>query len=345
MNIELLESLSNQFGPSGFESSVTGIIKGNVSQLSRDLKIDALGNLIMRIGDEGPRVLLSAHVDEVGVIITHVDQRGFIRVAPLGGIDPWVMIGQELVFRTRRGELIRGVVGIDPPHLRREKPPNRFEELYVDAGFTSREEASKAGVVPGIPGTFSTVMVHSGDVIMGKALDDRLGAYALIEMARRIRSSNATFFFAWNTQEEVGLRGIQAVINGINPELAIVVETTVAADVPSNPEEQWITRLGGGAAIRAMDRSMITNPTLLEKATAILESKGVKYQLQVNPYGGTDAGAIHVHGTGVPTLVISTPARYIHAPRSIALMSDVDAVISSLSLLLENINYLVSPLY
>lgn len=345
MDKELLASLSNQFGPSGFESSVTSIIRDSVSQLSRDVKIDALGNLIMRIGDKGPRVLVSAHVDEVGVIVTHVDQRGFIRVAPLGGIDPWVMIEQELTFKTRRGELIRGIVGIDPPHLRRDKPPSRFEELYIDAGFSSRDEANKAGVIPGIPGTFSTSLTYSGNAIIGKALDDRLGAYALIEAARRISGSEAMFFFAWNTQEEVGLRGIQAVVNGVNPELAIVVETTVAADVPSNPEEQWITRLGGGAAIRAMDRSIIANPILLEKTTVLLESKGIKYQLQVNPYGGTDAGAIHVHGTGVPTLVISTPARYIHTPRSIALMSDVDAVISTLSLLLDNINYLISPLY
>ncbi len=341
MDFDLLKALSDEFGPSGFEDGVRKIVS---SRVEGSLTVDAMGNLIGQVGESGPRVLISAHMDEVGFIVSHVDQRGFLRIAPLGGLDAWTMLGQEVMLRSRRGELVRGVVGVDPPHLRRERPPSKFEELYVDAGFPSREEAARAGVMPGTPGTFLTSLAVSGRTVMGKALDDRVGTYALIEAMRRARGVNASLFFAWNTQEEVGLRGIQAVVNRVNPDLAIVVETTTAADVPGNPEEQWITTLCGGAAVRAMDRSMITNPALLSKSLEALEARGVKHQVQVNPYGGTDAGAVHVHGSGVPTLVISTPARYIHSPRSVACIDDIEQVVNALTVILSSVDALMDSI-
>ncbi|GGP19601.1 peptidase M42 [Thermocladium modestius] len=340
MDLGLLKALSDEFGPSGFEDRVRKIISANINGSI----IDAMGNLIGQVGESGPRVLISAHMDEVGFMVTHVDQRGFLRIAPLGGLDAWTMLGQEVMLRNKEGELVRGVVGVDPPHLRRDRPPSKFEELYVDAGFSSREDAARAGVMPGTPGTFSASLVALGNAVMGKALDDRVGAYALIEAMRRTRDSNASLFFAWNTQEEVGLRGIQAVVNRVNPDLAIVVETTTAADVPGNPEEQWITALCGGAAVRAMDRSMITNPVLLSKSLEALEARRVKYQVQVNPYGGTDAGAVHIHGTGVPTLVISTPARYIHSPRSVACIDDIEQVVNALMAVLSSVDTLMDSI-
>ncbi|WP_069806797.1 M42 family metallopeptidase [Vulcanisaeta thermophila] len=342
MSLELLSRLSNEVGPSGFEDRVVKTVLNEVRDYADEVRIDNMNNLIVRVGNGPYRVLVSAHIDEVGVMISHIDSRGFIKVIPIGGLDVWTLLNKELVFMGKNGDVV-GTVGVDPPHLRREKPPSSFDEIYVDAGFTSADEAYRSGLAPGVPGTFNSLFRHRGSVIMGKALDDRVGCYVLIQVLRDVRNKvggDYSVYFAWNTQEELGLRGINAVVNYVNPNLAFVVETTVAADVPNNPEHQWITRVGGGVAIRAADRSMITNPRLLSKALELASSRGVKYQVQVNPYGGTDAGVIHVHGTGVPTLVLSTPARYIHEPTSVASLDDVEQVRRLLLELLLNLDYL-----
>lgn len=338
-----MSKLSTEIGPSGFEERVRRFIRSQVSDYADEVKIDNMGNLIVRLGNGPLRVLISAHMDEVGVMISHIDQRGFLRIVPIGGLDPWAILDKELVFMGKNGDVF-GVVGIDPPHLRREKPPTKFEELYVDAGFNSRDEALRLGIIPGVAGTFAGSFRQRGSIIIGKAFDDRVGCLTLIDVLRNIRNEvNGDFslYFAWNTQEEVGLRGINAVVNYVNPQLAFVVETTVAADVPTTNEEFWITSIGGGVALRAFDRSMITNPRLLSVALELAESKGIKYQVQVNPYGGTDAGAIHVHSVGVPTLVLSTPARYIHSPVSVVNLNDVEQVRTLLSELLLNVDFIV----
>ncbi|WP_243678209.1 M28 family peptidase [Vulcanisaeta distributa] len=320
MDIDILGRLSTEVGPSGFEDRVRRIIRGFVGDYVDEVIIDNMGNLIARVGNGPFKVLISAHMDEVGVMVSHIDQRGFLRIIPIGGLDPWTLLDKELVFMGRNGDIV-GVVGVDPPHLRKEKPPSRFEELYVDAGFSSRDEAFKSGVMPGTPGTFiGNFRQRGGSVAIGKAFDNRVGCTVLIDTLRDIRnkvSGDVSLYFSWNTQEEVGLRGINAVVHQVNPHMAFIVETTVAADVPTSSEDVWITRIGGGAALRAYDRSMIANPRLLSVAIELAENSNIRYQVQVNPYGGTDAGVVHTYGTGVPSLVISTPPRgiYTHQPR------------------------------
>ncbi len=337
MNTASLSKLTLEIGPSGFEDRVIRIIISMIRDHVDEVNIDNMGNLIARIGNGPFKLMISAHADEVGVMVSHIDQRGFIKVIPIGGIDPWVMIEQEVVFMGRNGD-VYGTVGVDPPHLRRERPPSRFEELYVDAGFTSSDEAYKSGIMPGVAGTFAGSFRERGSMIISKALDNRVGCSVLVDLAEeanRIVTGDLSLYLVWNTQEEVGLRGINAAVNAINPNMAIVVETTVAADVPANPESEWITRIGNGAAIRALDRSMITNPRLLSAVLELASSSGVKYQVQVNPYGGTDAGAVHVHGTGVPTVVVSTPARYIHTPHSVVNLNDVEQVKALINLMVK----------
>lgn len=337
-----MSKLSTEIGPSGFEDRVRRVIRSIVSNYVDEVKVDNLGNLIARVGNGPFRVLISAHMDEVGVMVSHIDQRGFLRIIPIGGLDPWTLLDRELVLMGRNGDVV-GVVGIDPPHLRREKPPSRFEELYVDAGFSSRDEALKNGVMPGTPGTFVGSFRQRGYIAIGKAFDNRVGCTVLIDVLRDVRSKvsgDASLYFAWNTQEEVGLRGINAVVNQVNPHIAFIVETTVAADVPTSGEDVWITRIGGGAAIRAFDKSMIANPRLLSTAIELAEGNNVRYQVQVNPYGGTDAGAIHTYGAGVPSLVISTPARYIHTPASLISLDDLRQVEDLLKALLLNLDFI-----
>ena len=335
-----MSRLSTEIGPSGFEDRVRRLIRGLVSDYADEIKTDNMGNLIARVGDGPFKVLISAHMDEVGVMVSHIDQRGFLRIIPIGGLDPWTLLDKELVFMGKNGDVV-GVVGIDPPHLRKEKPPSRFEELYVDAGFSSKDEALKNGIMPGTPGTFAGSFRQRGSVVIGKAFDNRVGCTVLIDTLRDIRNKvggDVSLYFAWNTQEEVGLRGINAVVHQVNPHLAFIVETTVAADVPTSSEDVWVTRIGGGAALRAYDRSMITNPRLLSVAIEIAEGSNIKYQVQVNPYGGTDAGIIHTYGVGVPSLVISTPARYIHSPASLVSTEDLRQVEDLLKTLLLSLD-------
>lgn len=342
MDTQTLSRLILEPGPPGFEDRVRRLILKMIRDRVDDVKIDNMGNLIARIGNGPFKIMVSAHMDEVGFMVSHVDSRGFIKVVPLGGIDPWTMIGQEVVLMGSNGD-INGVVGVDPPHLRREKPPTRFEELYVDAGFTSMDDALRNGVKPGTVGTFAGSFRERGGVVIGKALDNRIGCSILLDAVNELRgviTGDASLYLVWNTQEEVGLRGINTAVNAVNPDMAIVIETTVAADVPTNPESEWITRIGGGVAIRAFDRSMITNPRLLSAVLELASSGNVKYQVQVNPYGGTDAGAIHIHGVGVPTIVLSTPARYIHTPHSVVNMSDAEQVKSLVSLIIREHEYL-----
>ncbi|WP_054857991.1 M42 family metallopeptidase [Vulcanisaeta sp. JCM 16159] len=344
MDIDILGRLSMEIGPSGFEDRVRRVIRGFISDYVDDIMIDNMGNLIARVGNGPFKVLISAHMDEVGVMVSHIDQRGFLRIIPIGGLDPWTLLDKELAFMGRSGDIV-GVVGVDPPHLRKEKPPSRFEELYVDAGFSSKDEALKNGIMPGTPGTFIGNFRQRGSVAIGKAFDNRVGCTVLIDTLRDIRnkvSGDVSLYFSWNTQEEVGLRGINAVVHQVNPHMAFIVETTVAADVPTSSEDVWITRIGGGAALRAYDRSMIANPRLLSAAIELAESNNVKYQVQVNPYGGTDAGIVHTYGTGVPSLVISTPARYIHSPASLINVEDLRQVENLLRTLLLNLDLIRS---
>ena len=338
-----MERLVKEPGPSGFEDRVINVVKSLIDGFVDDVKVDRLGNLVARIGNGGFKILISAHVDEVGLMVTHIDQRGFARVTPIGGVSPQSIVGSPIVFLTERGELM-GVVGVDPPHLRNIRQIGGFEDLYIDLGFSTREEAIKAGLSVGTPGVFQPLFLTNGQSIIGKALDNRVGCAVLVELARSIRREfpdllkNYTLYLAWNTQEEVGLRGINAVVNETNPHLAIVVETTLALDTPANSEDRWITSIGGGVAVRAMDRSMITNPRVLSRVLKILDSGNVKYQVQVNPYGGTDAGVIHTYGLGVYTVVLSTPARYIHTPHSVASLRDVEEVEKALRAILSNLD-------
>ncbi len=323
-------------GPPGFEDRVREFLK---SQLDKgEVFIDNLGNLIVKLGNGPFRVMLCAHMDEVGLMISHIDQRGFARVIPLGDIDPKIMLGEEVVFLTEEGG-VSGVVSTVSPHLGGPKTPKRFSELIVDFGFKSRDEAFKHGIRPGTPGVFAPRFISRGEVIMGKAFDDRLGCVALLEAFKSTNSINdeVTLFFVWTTQEEAGLRGVRTALNYVNPHFAIVVETTIANDISGVPEELWITRIDGGAAIRLYDRSLIANRNVVDKAVEIAERHGIKYQFQINPYGATDAGPIHLHRLGVPTLVVSIPARYIHSPLSIASLSDMSEAIRLLKALIGEV--------
>ncbi len=328
--MEVLKSLATAYGPPAWEREVASRIEEMLAPISSERWRDNLGNLFFRIGGgKGPRVMMAAHMDEVAMIVRHVDESGFLHIAPLGGLDPRVLMGQRVVVHG--SSPVEGCIGVKPPHVmtpEEMKTAPGVKDLYVDVGASSRSEAEAMGIRVGSYVTFPPAFSVTGNRVLSKALDDRAGCAAEVAIAREVlRSSEEVDLYAvFTVQEELGLRGAAVIVEQVEPDLAVVLECTVAADVPGVPPQDHVTRLGSGAAIRAMDSTMLTNPALVRWLTDLAESQGIPYQVQVMTGGGTDAGRIHIQRRGVPTVVLATPCRYLHSPNLMIDLRDLEAV-------------------
>ncbi|MEM0482343.1 MAG: M42 family metallopeptidase [Nitrososphaerota archaeon] len=327
--LRLLEKLSMSYAPPGGEDAVAEVIRGFLEGYASSMERDVMGNLIVRIGGGGPRVMLAAHMDEVAMMVSWIDEEGYLSFAPLGGLDARVLVGQRVVVHSDRGPL-EGCIGAKPPHITTQEEAKRvpeLRELHIDIGASSREEAEAAGVRVGsyatFPAHFSKLL---GTRVMGKAFDDRVGCVVAALVARAAAEEVGVELHAvFTVQEEVGLRGAATAVNSVNPEYAIVLEGTVAADTPGVPEQSRITRLGRGAALRLMDSSMITNRRFYSLLVRAAERAGVSYQSQIASGSATDAGRIHLHGKGVVTGVVGIPCRYLHSPHLVLDLRDLEA--------------------
>lgn len=324
-----MEKLSMSYAPPGGEDAVAEVIRGFLEGYASSMERDVMGNLIVRIGGGGPRVMLAAHMDEVAMMVSWIDEEGYLSFAPLGGLDARVLVGQRVVVHSDRGPL-EGCIGAKPPHITTQEEAKRvpeLRELHIDIGASSREEAEAAGVRVGsyatFPAHFSKLL---GTRVMGKAFDDRVGCVVAALVARAAAEEVGVELHAvFTVQEEVGLRGAATAVNSVNPEYAIVLEGTVAADTPGVPEQSRITRLGRGAALRLMDSSMITNRRFYSLLVRAAERAGVSYQSQIASGSATDAGRIHLHGKGVVTGVVGIPCRYLHSPHLVLDLRDLEA--------------------
>lgn len=329
---EGLRDLSLAYGPPGSEDEVVGLILDRLGDAAENHWRDGMGNLFVKIrSGKGPRVMLVAHMDEVSMIVKHVDEDGFLHIAPLGWLDTRVLLGQRVVVHGKR--LIEGCIGAKPPHITtqdEQKIVPSFKDLYVDIGASNSEEAASLGVTNGayvtFPSHFSRV---AGTRVLGKSFDDRAGCVSVVAISRLIHEErvDCELYAVFTVQEELGLRGASTIVNQVSPELAVVFECTVAADTPGNPASEYVTRVGKGAAIRVLDSSMLTRRDVVEYLVRQAENNGVPYQLQVMTGSITDAGRIHVQGRGVPTGVISTPCRNLHTPNLILDLRDLECVV------------------
>lgn len=333
-SIELLSRLSNAHGPSGYEDEVRELIRSEVIPFVDEVRTDALGNLIVRrraSRDSAPILLIDAHMDEVGFVVSHIETSGFLRIAPLGGWDERVLPGQRVEIRTSRGEKVLGVIGTTPPHIQQaddKRAPLSIDQLFIDIGAASRDEVTARGVQIGdsaVPAQNFTSL--TSDVVAGKALDDRVGCALLIELlaalAERPRLP-VEVIGLFSTFEELNARGAMVGAYGANPNAALVLEATVAADVPSVPDMRCPTKQGEGPAITIMDRYTHCHPRLVRKLQATAESLGIPFQFKRPIFGGTNAARIHTTRAGVPTATVSVPCRYIHAPTSVMRLSDYE---------------------
>ncbi len=328
-DINLIKNLSEILGPSGFEDRVRSYIKSIIREYADEVFEDIFGNLYARIGEGEPRLMIAAHMDEVGFMVRHITENGFLKVVNLGGINPASALGAEVAVMTPNGD-ITGVIGSIPPHLMRDggKPQVTIKSLFVDVGALSRKEVEEMGIRKGTPITFICKFKRRGNTIIGKAFDDRLGCAALIELIRTIeRPREGSVYIVFTVQEEVGTRGAAVAAYRIHPKVALSIEGTIAADIPGVEPEEAVTFLGKGPSIRIMDAVMIANQKLFNLLIDVAESNNIKYQIQLSPKSGTDAGRIQYAREGVAVSNVSVPTRYSHYPASLVRMEDYEGLV------------------
>ena len=325
---DLIKTLTEAYGPSGSEEAIRDIIRAQVEPLTDELRVDALGNLIaLKRGagePHGKRVMLSAHMDEIGLIISYVDEQGFLRFQPIGGVDATTLAGGRVQFAD-------GSTGVIAAENRQEfKKDPELTRLFIDVGATSRDEAkARLGQAVGFVRPFADL----GQRIVAKALDDRISCAILIEVLRRLEDSLHEVYFVFSVQEEVGLRGAQTCAYGLDPDLGIAVDITVAADTPE--AKKLAMKLGAGPCIKIMDSGMLAHPGVKDAMIRVAEANGIPYQLEVLDRGSTDAAAIQLVRGGVPAGCVSVACRYYHTPSEMVDMGDVENSVKLLLAILK----------
>ncbi len=319
----LLKRLSAAFGPPGQEGEVRDLLRREIGPYVDKIWTDALGNLLAEkkgLEEGAPRVMLTAHMDEVALMITHIEDTGLLRFKTMGGIDQRILVSKPVVVGVKK---VPGVIGSKAIHLVTPEERKRafmLRDLYLDIGASSREEAEKL-VTVGEGAVFNSSFCLLGDNrVRAKALDDRVGCSALVEILQR--QYPVTLIAAFTVQEEVGLRGARVAAFGKDIDLALVLEATMAFDVPDSKPHETVTYLGGGPALTIMDRTLIADPALLASLRKTARERKIPYQLRRTGTGGTDGGAIHLTEDGIPTVVMAVPCRYLHSPASVIELSD-----------------------
>ncbi len=318
---ELLRRLTETYGPSGHEETIRATIRSEIEDLTDEIRIDALGNLIaLKKGSgQGHKVMVTAHMDEIGIIVTHIDEKGFLRFAPIGGVRLLALLGNRAVF----AEGIVGTFGLEKLESP-EKVPG-LDKFYLDVGATSKDSAP-VGV--GDAASFLRSFIDGGDRLVAKAFDDRVGCAVLIQAMRELKESPHDVYFVFTTQEEVGLRGAITSAYGLEPDLALAVDVTGTGDTPE--AHTMAVSLGDGPAVKVKDRGMLAHPAVKELLIKAAEANDIPYQLEILERGTTDAMAMQVSRQGVPAGVISIPCRYIHTPSEMVDYGDVTEAVKLL---------------
>ncbi len=340
--IKLVEELCMTPGISAHEENIAGILERELKDVADEIEIDAMGNFIATkkgSSKKGPKVMLAAHMDEIGLMVRYIDDNGFIRFSTVGGVNDQMLMNQTVVIHSRNGD-VTGVIGSKPPHV--TKPEERkkvvpSDEMFIDIGAKDKEQAEEM-VRIGDPITFKTWFeAFPNNLVMCKALDNRLGCFVMTEVLKRI-DSKATVYGVGTTQEEVGLKGAKVVSYKLNPDMAFALDVTLSGDHPGIKPDEAPVVIGKGPALIVIDasgRGIMTPKCILDLLTNVGDEKDIPYQLEVSDAGTTDGTSIHLTREGIPTGVLSVPTRYIHTTVSVASLDDVE---STIQLITEVIN-------
>ncbi|MGI6449635.1 MAG: M42 family metallopeptidase [Desulfitobacteriia bacterium] len=339
----LLKELCNLPGVSGNETEVRDYILELIKDRVDSFRIDKIGNLLAEskgFASEKPKVILAAHMDEVGLLITDITTDGYLKFQPLGGIDPRILVAKTIYCGNNK---IIGVIGSKAIHL--QKPEERkqaltLDELYIDIGSVSKEDAEQR-VKIGDYVSFTTEFEQiNSELYKAKAFDDRVGCAILIESLAN--KYNCDLIAAFTVQEEVGLRGSQVISNYLDGDLAIVIEATNANDLGETLPENRLVEVGKGPACSLMDSATIYQPELIRKVTKLAADHQIPLQFRKGTAAANDAGNIHRAGQGIPTITLSVPCRYIHSPNSLLSLRDYENCLKLVQAILKNINIFCS---
>jgi endoglucanase len=329
---QLIKKLVETASPSGYESPIRQVIREEVTPLADAVHVDNLGNLVVRKGQTDSQrltIMLAAHMDEIGVIATHVDENGYVRFLPLGGVHPRTCIGG----RVRYMNGVEGVIGIEDQGEAPKMPS--FDQLFIDVGAVS---AKGCPVRVGDMAVFERPFLDLGDRLVAKAMDDRIGVAILVETLRLLSNQNIQIphqlYFVFSTQEEVGTRGATTAAYALNPDIGLAVDVTISNDTPKSA--RMALGLGKGPAIKVRDQFMLADPRIVRWMADSAERAGIPYQMEVLERGGTDARAIQLTRAGVASGCLSIPCRYVHAPSEMVDFGDVQKAVKLLAVMLSN---------
>ncbi len=333
----LLEKLSNANGISGAEGAVAKIIRDEIAPYLDEIKTDRMGNLIaVKKGDDF-KIMLAAHMDEIGLMVQYIDEKGFIRFVGVGGWYNPVLVSQRVILHGEKGD-IPGVLGMKPPHVMEEadrKKPIELANLFIDVGAHSAEEVEAMGITVGTTVTIDRdYQPLAGTVVTGKALDNRVGCAMLIGALKEMESKH-TIYAVFTVQEEVGLKGAKTAAFSLNPDVAIATDVTIPGDSPGIERRKAPVFMGEGPVVvmvSASGRGHLADPRMVDWLKKTAKKHDIKIQIEVGDGGNTDASAINFERGGIPSVPVSVPARYIHSPVEVIDLKDLQGAIELLRL-------------
>jgi putative aminopeptidase FrvX len=319
--LTMLKELTDAKGIPGNEREVREVMKKYIEPFADEVTTDNLGSLIAKkTGKEGgPKIMVAGHLDEVGFMITQIDDKGFLRFQPVGGWWGQVMLAQRVTIVTRKGD-VTGVIGSKPPHIlspEARKKPVEIKDMFIDIGASSRDEASEWGIRPGdmVVPYFEFTVMNNEKMLLAKAWDNRIGCAIAIDVLKQLKGVDHpnVVYGVGSVQEEVGLRGAKTATSKINPDIGFAVDVGIAGDTPGVSEKEAMSKMGKGPQVVIYDASLVAHKGLRDLVTDTADELNIPYQFESIPGGGTDAGSIHLTHNGVPALAITIATRYIHS--------------------------------
>jgi putative aminopeptidase FrvX len=321
---QLIQRLTDTFSPSGYEDAIRAVIRSEIKNYADEIRVDALGNLIARKGRGGTRLMVAAHMDEIGLMATHVDDNGFVRFTGIGGVYPRNLPGGRVCFV----DGTRGVIGLEGGVFGNDLPP--IEKMFIDVGASSKDDCP---IRTGDVAAFERPFLDLGNRMVAKSMDNRIGCAVAIEVLRSFKSISNEVYFVFTTQEEVGTRGAQTSAYGIDPVFGFSIDVTGWGDTPG--QRDFDVALGKGPAIKIRDGGMLSDPRIVDWMTGVAQKNRIPYQREVLLGGTTDARAMQLVRGGIPVGCVSIPCRYVHSPSEMIDFTDVQNAVKLVTALLR----------
>ncbi|HEX9744003.1 MAG TPA: M42 family metallopeptidase [bacterium] len=339
IEMELLKRLTESYGGSGYEDEVRDLVIGELTTICDTVTTDTLGSVIgfkKGKGKDGQRkkIMIAGHMDEIGFRVSHISDKGYLRISPAGGFDPRTMIAQRVQVLGKGKHKLIGVLNVAGKPIHVQSPEERRKTLevsdfFVDLGMKGAEVKKKVDI--GDPVIWARDFAEFGDSVTCKAMDNRIGCYVMIEAVRKMANNRHDIYAVGTVQEEVGVRGAQTAAYTIEPDIAIALDVTLAVDVPGAEDHLHITKLGNGVAIKIMDSLSISDTGLVKDFRALADKKKIPYQLEILPRGGTDAGGMQRVKGGSKAITLSIPLRYVHSTIETANKKDIESAVKLLA--------------